>query len=173
MLVKNLYTAIYFSGILFEMENQKVKYIQLLDIFMAKLSMKVGSFIVSPEQLNCVLKYCFDNKVNNINVYTDLPSKVESEYAYIDKKINELDLNYMPKLTLWTKPDDNLSAFLKQSRYVMIVYRPLLNKKFMNQFNDVILHAKSKECCLFMLLDQPIVGSFRLSLNEIPKVYFR
>jgi hypothetical protein len=52
------------------------------------MPIKSGSFIVSPEQLSCVFKYCFDNRVRNINVYTDLPTKVESEYAYIDKKIN-------------------------------------------------------------------------------------
>ena len=137
------------------------------------MPIKSGSFIVSPEQLSCVFKYCFDYKIRNINVYTDLPTKVESEYAYIDKKINESDLNYIPKLTLWTKSDEKLSDFLKQSKYVMIVYRPLLNKKFMDQFNDVMIYAKSKECCLFMLLDQPIVGSWKESLNEIPKVYFR
>ena len=77
------------------------------------MPIKSGSFIVSPEQLSCV--------------YTDLPTKVESEYAYIDKKINESDINYIPK--------------------------------FMDQFNDVMIHAKSKECCLLMLLDQSIVGS--------------
>ena len=42
----------------------------------------------------------------------------------------------------------------------------------MDQSKYIMIHAKSKECCLLMLLDQSIVGSWKESLNEIPKVYF-
>lgn len=138
------------------------------------MPIKYGTFIISVNQLNSTFKYCFDHKIKSIYIFTDFPTEVECEFAYVDKKINEYDLSYSPSLTMITQYDEKMLDFLRKSDdYILIVYRPFLNKTFLKYFSELIDNSKEKCCCLFLLLDMPLTGSWRTRFNKIPKVYFQ
>lgn len=137
------------------------------------MSIKHGTFIIHVDQLSLIFKYCFDHTIENIYIFTNFLTEVDNEFAYIDKKINECDLNYSPKLTIMSQYDDKLLNFIHNfNDSIFIVFRPLLNKEFLKYFDKLIDNSKEKRCCLFLLLDMPLLGSWRNRFNKIPRVYF-
>ncbi len=137
------------------------------------MSLKYGSQIVDKKQLDNVFKYCFEKKVGTIYIFTDSPDEVITTFSACDLKINEHKYDYIPKLQIWTTLDLKLKIFLEtSSEYIFIIYRPLLNKTFIESFYDLIHNSEEKKCCLFLLFDGDLPFTWIQRFKNIPRVYF-
>lgn len=137
------------------------------------MSLNHGSFIVDKDQLDHVFRFAIEKRIKFIYVFSNAPNEVYEIFSVIDREVNEHKFDYSPKLRLWEKPNLGLKVLLSTSfEFLFIIYKPTLKKDFLATFYELILKAKEKKCCLFLMFND-LPFSWENRFRHLTKVYFK